>query len=680
MDVAIVTLNRLGASFVTHACSMFVQVGILIVVLWPLDRILYHYLRASLRYGLWMLILIKLVLSPSFSLPTGVGSWIGSASSRSGAGLPAYIFGQRTARPKTAEVSDSPPKAAMPYDTGMWPSEALMNVATGDVQAQPASVRLTWQGVAMAVWLAVVSALGLALLMRRLCVRRIVHDAAEPSETLRDLLERCRLQVGTSRQIELKVTDDLSGPAVCRVRRPVILVPRALTDGLSEEKQRAILIHELCHIKRADTWVNLAQTLLQVFYFYNPLVWLANSCIRRVREQAVDEMVLVCLKEPSEAFDGLTCYSHTLIDIASAMTLRARLGMGMVGVAESKTRLDERIQLMLHRPIPRNARLGTMGLVTLILLGCILLPMASAGGASGGAAFAPADEATSQKLFAQIDQTADAFVKAFNDRDISALMSHIADDVIAMPPGALAVVGKDEMQKMYLKEMARGTEIQMAKLTLPNQRLWVCGDLIYTNAAYKVVMKAPQLGAISEVRRGVIIWQRRKDGSLQVKVEAFNRIAAPKDAGQADTTAVYRCTAGSPTVAMDSKLAEKIRDIEARFEKLFVDGRPTEALAYYTDDATLMNPDGGAVHGRAELAQVFEASAKQQAPCVEQKIARIEGNDQMLYVVNWFGWTLENPVSGIDYTIPGKGLHVWQRQADGSWKILLDLNSIDVTL
>ncbi len=77
MNDTIVTLNRLGASFVSHAGSMFVQAGILVVLLSVLDRILRRRLRASLRYALWMLVLVKLMLPPGFSLPTGVGSWAG---------------------------------------------------------------------------------------------------------------------------------------------------------------------------------------------------------------------------------------------------------------------------------------------------------------------------------------------------------------------------------------------------------------------------------------------------------------------------------------------------------------------------------------------------------------------------------------------------------------------------
>ena len=54
----------------------------------------------------------------------------------------------------------------------------------------------------------------------------------------------------------------------------------------------------------------LIQTLLQIVYFYNPLLWWANSQIRRVREQAVDEMVLVAMGEQAED------YPETLLQVS----------------------------------------------------------------------------------------------------------------------------------------------------------------------------------------------------------------------------------------------------------------------------------------------------------------------------------------------------------------------------
>ncbi len=534
-------------------------------------------------------------------------------------------------------------------------------------------MRLDWSGGILVVWLAGVVVLVIALLVRAASTRRIIGDAEPPSEAMLALLARCQHEVGLATQVTLKLTREVSGPAVCRAWRPVILVPQALTDGLPENKLRTILIHELCHIKRADTWINLVQTLLQAFYFYNPLVWLANASIRRVREQAVDERVLVCLK------GQLQCYSHTLIDIASVLTLRTRLGMDLIGVPQSKTRLNEKIQLMLHRPTPQNAGLGATGLATLIVLGCTLLPMAASGSAeaSTNAAFTLADAQTSNKLLRDIRTAYDAFVEAFNNGRVEALMPFLADDLIAMAPGEPAVVGAEALRKQYDGASAHGIQIQ--GLQERDQRIWACGDLICTAGRYTLNVKMPDASTAPESRCAVAIWQRQKGNSLKLKLEAYNRIHALSGPVQANAT-VYRCTVDAPTLPADAKLYDQIRDLERQFERLFIDNKRAEALEWYTDDASLMT--GGYVfQGKPELKTMFEQDpGHHQMQDVKLKFAHIEGNEQMIYVVKWCGWKMTNPVSGMDYTIPGKSLHVWQRQADGSWKILLDFNNMDIAL
>ncbi|MBN1359074.1 MAG: DUF4440 domain-containing protein [Sedimentisphaerales bacterium] len=697
MNAALVTLNQFGASFVNHAGSMFLQAGILIALLWALDRVLRRRLRASLRYGLWMLILVKLTLPPSFSLPTGVGSWTGRIGHRVAGILPAHVEDvHRVAGVSPARVEgDSPSLKNQPA----WNrDQSLLQTSLGaGREAEDVPVRIAWPGALLVGWLLGVSVLGSALLVRAFSLRRIVRRAEPPGEAMLSLLAQCQHEVGLATYVNLKLTRDLSGPAVCRIWRPVILVPKALTDSLPEDKQRAILIHELCHIKRADPWVNLAQTLLQVFYFYNPLVWLANASIRRVREQAVDERVLVCLK------GQLQCYSHTLIDIAAVMTLRARLGIGLIGVLESKTRLNERIELMLHRPTPHNAGLGIKGLAALVALGCALLPMAAAGGAgaSTDAAFTPADAQTADKLLGDIRTAYDAFAGAFNSGRTEAMMTFLANDVMTMAPGAPAVVGADALRQQY--EHANADGIRIMGLTEQDRRIWMCGDLIYTTRHHTLITKRPDGSTAAEARCGVAIWQRQKDDSLKLKLEAYNRVDGPArpapehrrqliaeatDYNRVDSqdrpakanTTVYRCTANSPTLPPDAKLYDQIRDLERRFERLFTENKRAEGLGWYTDDAVLMT--GGYVfQGKPELKTMFEQDpGHHPMQDIALKFARVEGNEQMVYVVKWVGWTLKNPVSGMDYTIPGKSLHVWQRQADGSWEILLDLNNMDIVL
>jgi beta-lactamase regulating signal transducer with metallopeptidase domain/ketosteroid isomerase-like protein len=628
MRTVITMLNQAGGPFVSHAGAMLVQAGILIALIWALDHVLRRRLRASVRYGLWMLVLVKLVLSPQFSLPTGVGNWAGHLSANRSSLLPVYLA------PLHSGVHAKPqPKAAGPHATAS-PSANPQPGAAGlhETASLDVPVRLEWPGILLAGWLAGVSVLGLALLMRAATVRRIVRDAQPAGEAMLDLLARCQRDVGLAGNVQLKLTRDVSSPAVCRVWRPVILVPKALTDGLPEDSQRAMLIHELCHIKRADPWVNLVQTLLQLFYFYNPLVWLANASVRRVREQAVDERVLVCLR------GQLRCYSHTLIDIASAMTLRVRPGLCLIGVPESKTRLSERIQLMVYRPTPRSASLGYAGLITLIVLGCTLLPMAARGGANTstpggatvGAVFAVADAQAAEKLLGDIRAAADKMAAAFNARQLDALMSFYAPDMIDMPPGEPAIVGAEAMQKTYPPLFASG--LQLRSFKLPLYKVVACGDLIYMGGLYSFTMGAPD-GSNTNVdsRCGLLILQRQKDGSLKLKLEAYNRVSNPDQAADSGTSEVVRCTPDSPTLPAGAPLYDQIRDLDKRVEKMFADNKWAEALDQYADDAVLMANGGQIFMGKDALKQLFEQSGDH-SPVrdIEMKFAHIEGNEQVV--------------------------------------------------
>src|SRR5881397_550804 len=76
MNSFIDPLNHLGARFADFALAMLVQSSLLIVLLFALDLVLRDRVRAVVRYALWMLVLIKLVLPPSFAAPTGLAYWL----------------------------------------------------------------------------------------------------------------------------------------------------------------------------------------------------------------------------------------------------------------------------------------------------------------------------------------------------------------------------------------------------------------------------------------------------------------------------------------------------------------------------------------------------------------------------------------------------------------------------
>lgn len=355
-------LNKGGSVFCGTAFDMLLQSSVLIVVLLAVDLLIRNHVKAVFRYGLWMLLLVKLVLPPALCLPTGIGYWLDwDLPTLEDGPLPVQAAIGEGLSPKGTEHASSRvirPEESQDRETAMKP-------------AGPSS-RITWQGVFFLIWITGLS-IFILLIARRLCFVKHLISRSRPAEgEAAAALFRCKSRVGLDREVELRLSSDMMSPAVCGLLKPKIVMPASVHEKLSRKKLEVVLIHELSHIKRGDLWVNMAQTFLQIIYFYNPLLWLVNAHVRRVREQAVDEMVLTRLE------GEVRCYSSTLIDLADMTFARSPLNLGLVGVVESKSKLMERIRIMLHRPVPKSSNIGFAGITAVIALAIVLLPMAGA--------------------------------------------------------------------------------------------------------------------------------------------------------------------------------------------------------------------------------------------------------------------------------------------------------------
>ncbi len=370
MDQLVSFLNESGQAFCQYAGALFVQTAVLVAVLLVVDLLIRKRVRAAFRYWMWMLVFVKLLLPPTLSLPTGAGYWLNPE-------VPATIAAMEEPSATVAPAAPGPVSVSSPRRA---PAEVLPAPAfsiPSEVPAPPVAMpgpgpALTWQALIFVLWLVGVLVFGLLLLQRAFFVKGLIAQSVPAGESLLEKLERCAKQVGVRAPVQLRISPNTFSPAVCGLVRPTILIPASLLETLSNENLRAVLIHELAHIKRGDLWINLAQTILQVLYFYNPLVWLAHALVRHVREQAVDEMVLVALGAEAKS------YSRTLIDIAEMAFFRANLALRLIGVAESKKSLEGRIKHMLTRPIPKSARVGLCGFIAIALVAVVLLPMARA--------------------------------------------------------------------------------------------------------------------------------------------------------------------------------------------------------------------------------------------------------------------------------------------------------------
>ena len=379
MNEFITLLNAGGRTCVGLGLPILIQSSILIVAVLALDLLLRRRLKAVVRYWIWLLVLVKLVLPPSLAAPTSLVSWIGAR-------LPSLSSPAQTVvtepQPAPIVVDLSEPPVVMPeprfVPSTQEPAPAFetpaptQTVAPQPVVAAAPAPPITWQAMVFLAWLLVVSVMTVLLIQRAFFVKGLVAQSDKASAPLADLLEQCRQQMKVGRGITLRLTSLSTSPSVCGLWRPRILMPRRMVARLETRQLRSILLHELAHVKRGDLWINLVQALLQIAYFFHPLLWLANLMIRRVREQAVDETVLAAMGNEAED------YPRTLLNISKLAFGRPALSLRLIGVVESKRALTARIKHIVSRPFPKSARLGLSGLVLLLTVAAVLLPMAKA--------------------------------------------------------------------------------------------------------------------------------------------------------------------------------------------------------------------------------------------------------------------------------------------------------------
>ena len=274
-------------------------------------------------------------------------------------------------------------------------------------------------------------------------------------------------------------------------------------------------------------------------------------------------------------------------------------------------------------------------------------------------------------------------IQASNAGDIDRLLSHFTDDAIALPDQHEAAIGKGSLRNLYLENKKENTKIN--SINNIEQKLWICGDMIFETGWAVISFTRPTTRfQLSDWRNYVTLWSRQPDGSLKAKLEASNPALIPGDGNipEPSRSVVINFTSGTePSDDNMEAVYGQIRQYESTFHKAFVEHNTEAAVGFYADNAILMPWGKNAVKGKKEITEhIGKDMSESSLVDMTQNVLHIEGNNRMLYAVNLFTWTFKDASSGQDITLTGKGVHVWSRQQDGSWKILIDLHNLSAPI
>ena len=374
------TINDIAMLWWNWMAGMFWQVGLLIILIACIDAVIKRWAWPQLRYALWLLVLLKLMLPPGISMPGSLIETVQPEVSR--------IIERAASKPvPVAEyhsffvLSESTPAAqaiaSQPESTfSLQTSEPVFEgYAASFEDVTPArSVGFLWQSYALVIWLLGMTVLG-GWLFSRLHRLRTGQSLCESScsipQSFHNTMSRCAQQLRLRRLPRVVVTNKVICPAVFGVFRPVLLMPKKYLSKLTHKDAEHMLLHELAHIKRGDPIVHSIYLLLQIVYWFNPLLWLARRQLIHLRELCCDATVARVLRHKTYE------YRETIIDIARRyLTKPVEPGLGLLGLFEDTNRLLVRLA-WLEKKTWRYQKMKKLTVIIIIaLMTAFVLPMA----------------------------------------------------------------------------------------------------------------------------------------------------------------------------------------------------------------------------------------------------------------------------------------------------------------
>jgi len=157
-------------------------------------------------------------------------------------------------------------------------------------------------------------------------------------------------------------------PMVFGLFRHTVVFP-ASWDAWPDDCRRAVIAHELAHIRHYDHWVNLVQIAAQAVNFFNPLSWILNQKLRYYSELSCDDRAVAAVKlNPVR-------YAKFLVRIAERSSLRDGIAAALPSFSHSHKNLKKRIAYQLETDtMESRKRLSLKNGVFIALISLMIVP------------------------------------------------------------------------------------------------------------------------------------------------------------------------------------------------------------------------------------------------------------------------------------------------------------------
>jgi beta-lactamase regulating signal transducer with metallopeptidase domain len=318
------------------------------------DLVLRRHGSAAARSLVWSVTMAALLVLPIAS--SALPAW------------PVRIAVARAPVPTSLSDVQPSPKSA--------PSAVATNALRPAAPTAAADARGDSSGMALPITLASLSVLyvaGVLILLVRLgrepfVLRRVSRASREVGDPAwLQLFDEAARQAQVGQPVRLLQSTEEVMPMTYGTRRPTVVLPGS-ADTWTDDRRRAVLLHELAHVARRDCFVQKITSLACALYWPHPGVWWGARRLRTERELACDDVVLAAGAGPRE-------YAGHLLDLARSLGAvpAPATALGMARARQLEHRLLAVLDAARNRAVLRRGRLAFAIAASI----AVLLPMAA---------------------------------------------------------------------------------------------------------------------------------------------------------------------------------------------------------------------------------------------------------------------------------------------------------------
>jgi beta-lactamase regulating signal transducer with metallopeptidase domain len=242
-----------------------------------------------------------------------------------------------TVTPRRGQSVEEAASAALRVEKSSSPA-AVPEVVESAIVPEAAKTPIDYRPWLLGAW--ALGAIAIAWWQLRGTIRfaRFAKRGLPASQTLMAEVSGVANRLGVRMPI-VRVLPGLTSPVMWCLWRPVLLWPAGLECRLKSDGRRAVLAHELAHLRRRDHWVRRLEMLAAILHWWNPLFWIARKKLRSDAELACDAW--------AAGQADRRVYAEALLEVCS-FNPRRRPAPAVGVIGEGRRAMQERLTMIMR--------------------------------------------------------------------------------------------------------------------------------------------------------------------------------------------------------------------------------------------------------------------------------------------------------------------------------------------